>query len=346
MHRKIIPHLYFSFIPCQENNYRPKFLESRILIWILVVLIISKLFIISLFVYFPQTTFFADLLAALTKSTLIEMTNQERQSLGLNSLKVNQKLETAAYLKAQDMMKKDYFAHQSPEGLQPWYWLEVANYNYQQAGENLAIGFLDSEEVIKAWNESPSHKANLINPNYQEIGIAVLRGDFQGSDTTLVVQFLGSLHTKKTAAPKITEKPESEITEKEEAILPGAEPSLAEETEVLPEKEEPEKIAEETEAVEGEEFQIKSIQSENQEDGLAFFLFQFIARDYPDLLQKITFYFLLLVIILLLLTISIKFDVQDKGLLFRTMILIFFLILLIVFDKEIIIQLIPHNLII
>lgn len=368
MNKGILSKIYLFFVPSQDNNWRPKFLKGNFLIWVLVFLIISKLLIVSLFVYFPKTRFFADLTAAVTKTALVEMTNQERKTLGLNALAVNPTLERAAYLKAQDMMAKDYFAHYTPQGQTPWYWLKLAGYNYQYAGENLAIGFLDSEEVINAWNESPSHKQNLINPNYQEIGIAVLRGDFQGADATLVVQFLGS---SQKAIPQLAKTPlESQEKEVKEPALSKEELPVSE-SEILPEQgppaeeipaaegeprqgreeisEKPVKEMDEDEITEiaGEEgLQLESARTEETKNGLAFFLFQFALRDYPDLLQKIIFYLLILVIGSLLLTIFVRFDIQDKNLILRTIALILILTLLVIFDKEIIIQLIPHNLII
>jgi hypothetical protein len=348
MFRKFLFKLYLFFIPGQENNYQPNFLKSNFLIWSLAVLIILKLIVFSVLFYFPKIDFFADLIAALNRMSLIEMTNQERESLGLNSLLINEKLDQAAYLKAQDMMEKDYFSHQSPTGVQPWYWLKKAGYDYQSAGENLAIGFLDSSEVIKAWKDSPSHRDNLLNPNYQEIGIAVLRGDFQGSDATLVVQFLGQPKKERAPAPELAEALEPG-PEKEGLIPAEKEAAPVKETEALPAKEEVlEEGAERKEkaALGGEGPQIAAYQPDSQEPTFSFLLFQFLARDYPNLVQKITFYLLILIIIVLLLNIFIKFDIQDKSLILRTILLIFVLILLSIFDKEIIIQLIPHNLII
>lgn len=324
MVKKIFFNFYLFFIPCQENNFRPKFLKSKILFWCLLLLIFAKLIVIS-FTYLPKTHFFADLMAALTKTSLIEMTNQEREAAGQKPLKINQTLEQAAYLKAQDMMEKDYFSHYSPTGREPWDWLREVNYNYKYAGENLAIGFLDSEEVIKAWDESPSHRANLLSPNFQEIGIAVWRGNFQGSETTLVVQFFGSPLKKEVTPLKIAEEPKPKKPESlEKEVIPKKE-------EILPEKISKEEIPSEPEI------------PPEKKDSLTFHLFQFLAKDYPNFLEKIIFYFLILIIIALILNIFIKIDIQDKFLIFQTIILILLLVLLIILDKELIIQLIPHN---
>lgn len=332
MAKKIISNLRLFFIPCQDNNYRPRFLMSKWLLWVIVALFIAKIVVISFFIYLPKTTFFSDLLAALTKSSIVELTNQERKSLGFAPLKVNPKLEEAAYLKAQDMMAKDYFSHQSPAGVRPWDWLKKVNYKYKYAGENLAIGFLDSDEVIKAWNESPSHRANLLNSNYQEIGIAVVRGDFQGSDTTLVVQFFGSPVQQKVVIPKAaveTTKPAegkaTEINPQEEKITPS-------QTEVLPEetKEEPKEEVVLSEVV-------------DSGDTASFRLFQFAAEDYPGIIQDIVFYFSILVIIALILNVFIRIDIQDKSLILKTVIFILLLTLLNFINKGILVKFIPHS---
>lgn len=342
MVKKMTFNLRLFFIPCQENNYRPKFLMSKWLLWLVVVFVIAKLLTASLFAYLPKTTLFTDLLAALTKSALVEMTNQERKASGLAPLTVNPKLEEAAYLKAQDMMGKDYFSHQSPTGVKPWDWLKKVNYKYKYAGENLAIGFLDSEEIIKAWDESSSHRANLLNSNYQEIGIAVVRGNFQGSDTTLVVQFLGSSIKKEAVAPKLT----TETKPKETA--PPAETVTPPEKEILPGeiKEEPKEslvVGEQGQPTAPQIEQTGKAPVEGKEDTSPFRLFRFMAKDYPAFLQIVIISFLFLIVIALILNIFIRIDIQDKGLILRTVIFISLLILLSFINKGLLIKFIPHN---
>lgn len=152
--------------------------------------------LLSWFFYFPRTSEFA----VVTSAKLIELVNNERIANGLKSLKINDKLSQAAEGKAQDMLVNAYFAHTSPTGITPWYWLEKNDYNYVAAGENLAKDFTDSEYVHKAWMNSPSHKANIMNENYQEIGIAVVEGEINGKKTLLAVQFFGKASTRKTAS--------------------------------------------------------------------------------------------------------------------------------------------------
>lgn len=318
MINKIIYKLKLIFIPCRENKYRPKFLEGKFLFYYAILLLVLKIIIVPFFLYFPKTIFFADL----TKTALVEFTNTTRESLGFQALKENPILNEAAYLKAKDMLEKDYFAHNSPEGITPWYWFQKIGYNYNFAGENLAIGFLDSEEVNQAWLDSPSHRRNLLNPNYNEIGIAVIKGEFQGRETAVVVQLFG--------APKV----QAQVA-KANGQLPQEEVST--ETIPAPPKEAPSK-------------EILSTLKENEnKGGLTFNFLSFLASDYYNLLQKIIYGSLIFVIISLLVTVFCdifiyrRFEIQYKDMVFKTIGFSILLILLLFFDKGTVIQLIPHN---
>jgi len=186
------------FIPCEANQFRPRFIGSKFLTWIILALFVVKIVLVSFTVCFPQTSLFA----AINKSTIISLANQDRQSLGLGTLREDSKLNSAAYFKAKDMLKNDYFAHTSPSGISPWYWFSSAGYNYDYAGENLAMDFIDSTELYHAWYNSPSHKANLVGSNFEETGIAIITGEFEGRETTIVVQLFGSKAGSAATEPK------------------------------------------------------------------------------------------------------------------------------------------------
>ena len=126
--------------------------------------------------------------AAVLPAVLDDLTNQAREAQNLPTLTVNPVLNEAAEMKAQDMATLGYFAHTSPEGKTPWYWLEKVGYNYQYAGENLAINFSDSKDVTDAWMASPTHKANIVKENYTEIGTGVASGIYEGNETVFAVQ--------------------------------------------------------------------------------------------------------------------------------------------------------------
>lgn len=119
---------------------------------------------------------------------LIELTNIERQKAGLSPVSENDALDKAATLKAQNMFQENYWAHFAPSGKTPWDFILGAGYKFTFAGENLAKNFTSSDDVVKAWLASPTHKDNLLNPKYKDIGIAVVDGTLNGQKTTLVVQ--------------------------------------------------------------------------------------------------------------------------------------------------------------
>jgi len=315
---KLLLKMKTIFFPCEENNFQPKFLESRFLFYYFVILLILKVISFSFFIYFPKTVFFADI----TKAALIETANQERNSLGIDSLEENQKLNQAAFLKAKDILEKDYFSHWSPDGISPWYWFEKVGYKYKSAGENLAIGFLDSEEVNQAWLNSPSHKENLLNPNYQEIGIGIAKDEFQGNEITVVVQLFGTPRTEKL----IAEAPVQEaIKSQSEGLAEIEEPKSEEEA------------ATETESV----FSPKLISPlvMGQEESVPGHKI-----DYYDLTQDLVYGFLIFIIVSLLINISVRPETRYNDLIFKTLGFISLLIIFTLVDKEIIISIISHNL--
>lgn len=124
--------------------------------------------------------------------SVLKLTNTARESWGLAGLVQNEKLMSAAEEKLNNMIENNYFAHTSPSGFAPWHWFEKAGYNYQYAGENLAINFLTAENQHKAWMESPTHRKNILNPNYREIGIAIGAGEIDGEMSIVTVQEFGA----------------------------------------------------------------------------------------------------------------------------------------------------------
>jgi len=132
------------------------------------------------------------LVGAVLPGVVAALTNTEREKYAVSPLSRSVVLDEAARMKAEHMAAEGYFAHYSPGGITPWYWFEQAGYVYAHAGENLAVYFQDSEEVVKAWMNSPTHKANVIGSQYTEIGIGTAKGKYQGFDTVFVVQLFGT----------------------------------------------------------------------------------------------------------------------------------------------------------
>jgi hypothetical protein len=129
---------------------------------------------------------------SITPIELFNLTNQQRAANGLPALRLEAKLNQSAGLKAANMFAENYWAHVSPSGIQPWYWFTQVGYSYTYAGENLAKDFDTSAGAMDGWMNSPGHRANILNPNYTEVGFAVQNGTLVGGQTTLVVAHYGA----------------------------------------------------------------------------------------------------------------------------------------------------------
>jgi hypothetical protein len=136
---------------------------------------------------------------------LVNLTNQRRQEAGLAPLALNDQLSNAAAAKASYMFEKNFWAHVAPDGTTPWYFIKNSGYEYLYAGENLARGYNSSGDVVNAWMASPTHRENMLSPNYKDIGFAVQTGSLTGSDTVLVVEEFGSKYVTEQNA-KATNK--------------------------------------------------------------------------------------------------------------------------------------------
>lgn len=184
------------FLPHPEENRRATLLAPKsFLLYCAVIVLIT-----GLFRFIPQ--YFPNILGYATDiniTDLLDETNKRREAIGLNALKMNSELSIAAKRKAEHMFKYNYWAHISPDGTEPWDFILNEKYDYIFAGENLAKNFSSSKEVVEAWYNSPSHKDNLLNKNYSEIGFAIVDGELNGNETTLVVQMFG----KPRSAPSL-----------------------------------------------------------------------------------------------------------------------------------------------
>jgi uncharacterized protein YkwD len=107
---------------------------------------------------------------------IVALTNESRRQAGLQPVAVDDRLTAAARAKLFDMLKQDYFAHRTPDGRQPWAFMQAAGYRFQMAAENLAKGYDDEPELQRAWMKSRGHRANILNPHFTEIGVADANG--------------------------------------------------------------------------------------------------------------------------------------------------------------------------
>jgi uncharacterized protein YkwD len=112
----------------------------------------------------------------LAAGQILGLTNESRRRAGLPPVAMDERLMAAARAKLFDMLKQDYFAHRTPDGRQPWAFMQAAGYRYQMAAENLAKGYDNEPELQRAWMKSRGHRANILNPHFTEIGVADANG--------------------------------------------------------------------------------------------------------------------------------------------------------------------------
>lgn len=193
----IIEKFLHFFTPRHTNNHRAKALHSSSLSIYIVLLLVFQIAITALTRFEPQILGYV---SNITVTDLLSDTNNKRVAAGSSPLILNDQLSAAAVAKGADMFANQYWAHTSPGGRDPWSFIIAAGYNYLFAGENLARDFGDSKSVVDAWMNSPTHRDNLLNPRYKEIGFAVVNGKYGNHETTLVVQMFG---TRPGAAPTV-----------------------------------------------------------------------------------------------------------------------------------------------
>lgn len=156
-----------------------------------------------------QARYYSNTLATVINAVLVDLVNADRSAQGLGTLTPDPLLALAAQQKANDMAAKGYFAHTSPDGKEPWYWISQVGYQYETAGENLAVKFSDSQEVETAWMNSPTHRANLLNAKFTHVGIATAEGMYKGEPTVFVVQMFAR------PVPSVTHSTQTPVLEPE-----------------------------------------------------------------------------------------------------------------------------------
>lgn len=169
-------------IPSASNDFRPFLIRRYGLALLLVVMLALQ----AGYNYFYNGQVLGRR-ADITKVQLLADTNEEREKYGQQPLVHNEQLAQAAYLKAQDMLAKQYWSHDAPDGSRPWKWINEAGYNYAEAGENLARGFNSTPAIISAWMNSPTHRENILKADFTEVGFAVVDGVMMDKNTTLIV---------------------------------------------------------------------------------------------------------------------------------------------------------------
>lgn len=186
-HIALVVFLRHVFIPHHSNEYKPHFFREHVVLSVLIGSILLLLISFTSYTVLRTTAFGAHVVT----SSLITLTNEARTRHGIPPLTRNIRLEQAAYLKAHDMETRQYFAHYAPDGTAPWHWFDVTGYRFIYAGENLGLNFKSSVDVEKAWLASKKHKENILNTNYDDIGVAVIQGNTDTVPTLFIVQLFG-----------------------------------------------------------------------------------------------------------------------------------------------------------
>lgn len=176
-------------LPHHTNNHRPKILHHQSLFVVLILLCILGL---SVSIGKKEYPAVLSISANISIQDLLKDTNAQREAQGLTPLRLDPELSNAAAAKAQHMFHGNYWAHIAPDGTTPWFFIKNAGYEYLYAGENLARGYTTAPEVVDAWMASPSHRENILSPQYNDVGFAIATGSLTGSDTVLVVQMFGT----------------------------------------------------------------------------------------------------------------------------------------------------------
>jgi hypothetical protein len=173
-------------IASESNDYRPWITTTSALVFFCVI-------VWGLRVLVPANLTLAS--GSIDPYDLMNRINQQRDSRNLTTLKTNDKLVAAAQIKSDDMLHRGYFAHINPDGNYVWPTIEAQGYKpYVTLGENLAMDFTSASDVVAAWLNSPTHRANILNPTFQDQGLAVSSGLYEpGHNSILVASLFGTL---------------------------------------------------------------------------------------------------------------------------------------------------------
>lgn len=202
------------FVPHDGNNWCPQAIHPQRIMFYATSAIITKILVVIFVLGLPSIAWLSpDVIGNYVKD-IIRLTNEERKNVLVAPLSEDSHLSQAAYAKAEDMLVKSYFSHTGPDGKKLADWLKEYGYRYSVAGENLAVGFSDAKEVVNAWKESKTHYANMIDPDFSQIGVGVVVGNFENENTMLAAQYFG--YPDKIVAEVSPEK-------KSPTVLPQAE---------------------------------------------------------------------------------------------------------------------------
>lgn len=102
---------------------------------------------------------------------VVQLTNIERQKVGLPPLKFNSQLARAAQEHTNNMAKGDFFSHSNPNGSSMGSRISATGYPFAYAAENIHAGGATPEEAVNGWMNSPGHRRNILSKKAKEIGV-------------------------------------------------------------------------------------------------------------------------------------------------------------------------------
>lgn len=189
----------------------------------------KKILTITVTIIAALATFVIPLsVTAVSGQTIVNLTNQTRAVNGLARLTWSGELANSAWLKAQDICNRQYWAHTAPDGTTAWQLMSLSGYDYVTAGENLAKGFVDDSGVMSGWMASTGHRANILNGTFTEIGVGAATCTMDGLETTVVVAHYGaSAGAASSTAPEAAKAPVVQPTAQAVDSLPTAETESA-----------------------------------------------------------------------------------------------------------------------
>ncbi len=197
-----------------HSNLRPKHRQNKKYLeayWPYLPLMVIWFFIVALLQPWHSELVGGKVLPYATNmsaAALLDSTNDAREDNGQKELKLDKQLTNAAQNKAQDMVAKNYWSHNTPSGEAPWVFIADSGYEYERAGENLAYGFLTSDQVIAGWMNSATHRANILDASFKEVGFGFADNanfDNNGPSTVVVAMYGSPLDSALTSVEKTSQ---------------------------------------------------------------------------------------------------------------------------------------------
>ncbi|HVM90936.1 MAG TPA: CAP domain-containing protein [Verrucomicrobiae bacterium] len=221
-------------VPHEGNGHHPKLLRHKHLFGMSALLVGLKMLAIGAPILLPGVVSQA---TAITPSAIVSLTNATRRDQRETPLTENALLDRAAQAKADDMVNRQYFAHEAPDGKTAMDLILAQGYQAKLAAENLAVRYTQAESVEEGWLLSPTHRENIVNPEYRDIGVGVAQGSYEGKTATFVVQLFGRVldaaAAPAQAAAVASPKPISPATQTWQDILTGSLRSVSQAADAL-----------------------------------------------------------------------------------------------------------------